>query len=64
MSKPYLLVIALLGCRGTAAAKDAPGPDCQRAGDSCEYAPGKLGLCVDGNISGSGSPKLICQSQH
>lgn len=60
----WVVVIALLGCRGTTTTHDAALGECKKVGDSCEYAPGKLGLCVDGNVTGSGPPKILCQSQH
>jgi hypothetical protein len=59
-----LLVVALAGCQGVKVEKDAGSPNCAKVGDSCMYEPGKLGLCVDANVSGQGPAKLICQSQH
>jgi hypothetical protein len=40
-------------------------PACGKFGDSCEFAPGKLGSCVmrDG-CTGTGSECFTCQSQH
>lgn len=38
-----------------------PPTTCAKVGDSCTYAPGKLGLCIE---PADGSGKLICQSQH
>ena len=37
-----------------------PPATCAKVGDSCTFAPGKLGLCVD-NAAGTA---VICQSQH
>jgi hypothetical protein len=62
--RPLLLVMMLVGCQGVKVEKDAGSPHCTKVGDSCEFAPGKLGLCVDTNTSGQGPAKLICQSQH
>ena len=39
----------------------APPTTCAKVGDSCTFAPGKLGLCIE---PADGSGKLICQSQH
>jgi hypothetical protein len=38
-----------------------PPTTCSKVGDSCTFAPGKLGLCIE---PADGSGKLICQSQH
>jgi hypothetical protein len=45
------------------AEKKAPAPvdTCTSAGPTCNFAPGKLGVCVE---SVDGSPRFICQSQH
>jgi len=40
---------------------DTPPATCAKVGDSCTFAPGKLGLCIE---PADGSGKLICQSQH
>jgi hypothetical protein len=36
---------------------------CQRFGDTCEFAPGKLGACVQKDGC-TGNDCLVCQSQH
>ncbi|MGZ3424323.1 MAG: hypothetical protein ACXWUG_25085 [Polyangiales bacterium] len=59
-----LLLLLLVGCQGVKVEKDAGSSTCAKVGDSCMFEPGKLGLCVDGNVSGQGPPKPICQSQH
>lgn len=58
------LVVVLAGCQGVKVENDAASPTCAKVGDSCMFEPGKLGLCVDGNVTGQGPPKPICQSQH
>lgn len=39
---------------------EPPKAACTKVGDSCMFAPGKLGLCVEPVNGGA----LICQSQH
>jgi hypothetical protein len=60
----WRLVVALLalpGCMsGNATVADPPAA-CAKLGDSCTFAPGKLGLCVESTNDPS---VLICQSQH
>lgn len=55
------MIVPLLlgGCPGEK--KPPPPATCTRVGDSCTFAPGKLGVCIE---SVSGNPPLICQSQH
>lgn len=53
-----LLSLVLTACPGQKLEK--PVTTCSKAGQSCEYAPGKLGLCVEPVNGGA----LICQSQH
>jgi hypothetical protein len=62
----WLLMFALVGCRGNAVTvtRDAAPSQCAKVGDSCEYAPGKLGVCIDVQMAAGGTPKLVCQSQH
>jgi hypothetical protein len=55
------VLLLLQGCRGVATTTDAGA--CTRVGDSCTYAAGKLGLCVELEHD-AGPPTLICQSQH
>lgn len=47
--------------------KRAPAPAvtsaCERVGQSCEYAPGKLGTCVQKDDCKTGNC-FVCQSQH
>lgn len=53
-----LLLLLLTGC--PAEKVQPPKATCQKVGDSCEFAPGKLGLCVEPVNGGT----LLCQSQH
>lgn len=52
-------MILLLVCGCPPAEKNAAPRGCTVAGAQCEYAPGKLGGCVQ-NMDGG----LVCQSQH
>lgn len=54
-----LLVVGLWSC--TPEKKPQPVESCTKAGESCVFAPGKLGLCVE---SVNGNPRFLCQSQH
>ena len=57
-----LVVIGSLSLSACPPAKnDAPPATCSKVGDSCTFAAGKLGLCVEPADGGSA---LICQSQH
>lgn len=61
-----LLVMTVAGCpeRNHEQGRSSL-PPCRKFGDSCEFAPGKLGSCVmrDGCTSGGGEC-FTCQSQH
>jgi hypothetical protein len=41
-----------------------PVTTCSRVGQSCIFAPGKLGLCIERTGPCEGESCLICQSQH
>ncbi|HYQ41615.1 MAG TPA: hypothetical protein VER11_06600 [Polyangiaceae bacterium] len=59
-----LLVMSVTGCPERHQNQGRPSlPPCRKFGDSCEFAPGKLGSCVlrDGC---TGSECFTCQSQH
>lgn len=61
-----LLAIAgvLAGCPPkTEKPRPSAEPRCQKFGERCEYAPGKLGTCVQRTGCNAGDC-LICQSQH
>ena len=63
------LFIPLLGAcpPSSSSAGDNPGPKpgCTRAGDNCEYAPGKLGLCTQKSDGCEGGATcLTCMSLH
>ncbi len=57
------LALVLAGCpeKGSPAKADAAA--CTKVGQSCEYAPGKLGSCVQQDDCAT-PPCLVCQSQH
>lgn len=59
----WLAPLLLLACsRGPGKPTDAPVTVCTKVGQSCEFAPGKLGLCIE--LEKNGKPALACQSQH
>lgn len=53
-------VAFVAGCARSSVQRDPPA-SCSRLGDSCTYAPGKLGVCVE---PVDGKRGLVCQSQH
>jgi hypothetical protein len=62
-------LLLLIACppagSGGGGTSSASGGACVRAGDNCEYAPGKIGLCTmktDGCEGGAGC--LTCMSLH
>ena len=54
------VLLLLTACPGEKT-KSAPVETCTAAGQSCVFAPGKLGVCVE---SVNGAPRFVCQSQH
>ena len=58
--------VLLLGCPPSEK-KEAPAEkgSCAKIGQSCEYAPGKLGTCVMKDGCTDPAPAcFVCQSQH
>jgi hypothetical protein len=67
--RPLFLAMAVAvlgGCpsapSGSKPSTDAPAPQCARVGQTCEYAPNKLGSCVQRDNCSVDC--LVCQSQH
>jgi hypothetical protein len=67
--RPLLLAAALALVAGCPAAQDGARPStdaqaqaCTRIGQTCEYAPNKLGSCVQRDNCTTDC--LVCQSQH
>lgn len=58
---PLLLGLVLPGCPEKAA--EPPPKACTAFGQTCEFAPGKLGACVVKDDC-SGPDCLVCQSLH
>ncbi len=59
--------LALWGCppnSGNASKSNEPVTTCTSVGQSCLFAPGKLGLCVERTAPCEGTGCIICQSQH
>ncbi|HEY4011924.1 MAG TPA: hypothetical protein VGM06_01190 [Polyangiaceae bacterium] len=50
----------LLGCPSGRATGREPPATCDKAGDTCTFSPGKLGLCVE-SVEGD---RVVCRSQH
>jgi hypothetical protein len=68
-ARPLTTILALqmsalvVGCLSDKAKSVEPPATCSKAGDSCTFSPGKLGLCIE-STGGNGSGSLVCQSQH
>jgi hypothetical protein len=60
-----LLLVPSLGACPTSAktTSDGGAAPCTKSGQSCEFSPGKLGVCVEVDAPG-GKSSLVCQSQH
>ena len=58
--------ITVAGCRsapdGARPSSDAQAAPCRKVGQTCEYAPNKLGSCVQRDNCTADC--LVCQSQH
>ncbi len=58
-----LVTLLLCACSGKTEHKSSAPKPCERFGQTCEFAPKKLGTCVEKmNCTGAGC--LVCQSQH
>ena len=55
-----LLALSLSACPGSKAAEVEP---CKKFGQTCQFAPGKLGSCVY-KTDCTRPDCLVCQSQH
>ena len=63
----FSLMLALCACPpdgGTGMKSAEPVTTCTKVGQSCIFAPGKLGLCVERTPPCEGDGCIICQSQH
>jgi hypothetical protein len=59
-----VLLLTIAGCPSKRDDRKAPlKTTCAHYGDSCEFAPGKLGVCIAPEGC-TASSCLICQSQH
>lgn len=52
-----------VGCPESGKARSDEPKRCERFGDTCDFAPGKLGACVHKDGC-TGNDCLVCQSQH
>jgi hypothetical protein len=61
-----LLAVALLALAGCPPAdKKTQEPSCSKVGQTCTFAPGKLGTCVKrDDCTGADAACFDCQSQH
>jgi hypothetical protein len=59
-----LSALVLAGCPRKVTADPAPNDECTKFGESCLFAPGKLGVCVERSTCPPGERCLTCQSQH
>ncbi|HEY8072854.1 MAG TPA: hypothetical protein VIF62_02060 [Labilithrix sp.] len=64
-----VLALFVLGCppkedKDKSAPATGATAACSRIGQSCEFAPGKLGTCVQRDDCPAGGSCFVCQSQH
>ncbi|HEU4407485.1 MAG TPA: hypothetical protein VFS43_19620 [Polyangiaceae bacterium] len=68
-----LAALALVACSGGSPSSGGPAPagSCAKVGASCQFAPGKLGVCSAderprdcGGAPCTGDPPLVCVSLH
>ncbi|MGH7439222.1 MAG: hypothetical protein ACRENE_26350 [Polyangiaceae bacterium] len=62
-----MVALVLCGCppsSGNGSKGNEPVTTCTSVGQSCLFAPGKLGLCVERTAPCDGTGCIICQSQH
>jgi len=60
-------IVVFCGCppsSGNGSKSTEPVTTCTSVGQSCIFAPGKLGLCVERTAPCEGAGCIICQSQH
>ena len=62
----HVLFFALLStaCPRKTTPDPTPSTECRKFGESCLFAPGKLGVCVERSTCPTGERCLTCQSQH
>ncbi|MGO8999605.1 MAG: hypothetical protein ACLQVI_40285 [Polyangiaceae bacterium] len=62
---PALLTLLLGACTKPTATSGAPVATCTSAGQQCQYADGKIGLCTaNGMECDGGQGCLVCMSLH
>jgi hypothetical protein len=60
-----LPLFVLVACAKPTATTTAPVGTCAKAGEQCEFAPGKIGLCTaNGMDCDGGASCLVCMSLH
>jgi hypothetical protein len=66
----YVIASALLGaflatgCPRKSTENPTPSAECRKLGESCLFAPGKLGVCLERTNCPAGERCLACQAQH
>ena len=66
VSVPLLALLVLwTACTKPTATTSAPAATCTKAGEQCQYADGKIGLCTANAMECDGGPAcLVCMSLH
>ena len=65
MKTCILALLLLSGCAKPTATTSAPATKCAKAGESCQYAEGKIGVCTaNGMECDGGAACLVCMSLH
>jgi hypothetical protein len=57
------VALFLCACPGKSERYEEKPKPCERFGQTCEFAPKKLGTCVE-KMDCTGAGCLVCQSQH
>lgn len=64
--RTWILLLLLVGaCAKPTATTTSPTATCAKAGEQCQYAEGKIGLCTQNGMDcDGGAACLVCMSLH
>ncbi|HEX6272825.1 MAG TPA: hypothetical protein VFZ53_07295 [Polyangiaceae bacterium] len=64
IARTLLAALLVTGCPKKSSGDATPSAECLKRGESCLFAPGKLGVCLERTNCAPGERCLACQSQH
>ncbi|HVR20711.1 MAG TPA: hypothetical protein VMS65_13470 [Polyangiaceae bacterium] len=64
IARALLGALLATGCPRKSTENAAPSAECRKFGESCLFAPGKLGVCLERTSCPAGERCFTCQSQH